>query len=463
MPFLFALVVLVFLGWSVSLALVYPYGGITDYDNTGLIIEIDSLGPNFAALQEGDLILSIDGVPMIEARPIYGNKRPGDTAHLMIQRDGNMITVPIRLVIPSFDEKVNRLGPLIVALIFWGIGVGIQAFKPASEATNLFFLFFMVTALLLVAGVGSYLGPPWISSLVNILLWIIGPLAVHFHFYFPQNTPLKGRRYLLIGLYAIAILGGLPYLIWGSQVVQSSAWFPQYQLANRIFLAINFLLAVGLLFYSYRNATTAGVRGKIRIVVLGGVLALLPLVALVVIPDALLQVPIIPYTYALLWLALLPLTYGYAIFRHRLIEVERHVNRGATFILVYSILGAFYLILYVVLSRLMPPELANTAVVNTVLVLVLASVFVPLHRRIQRVVDTVFYGGWYDYRFAVSQITQGLEQLTELPDLAEAVSQRLITTLRLDETSVFLSDLAGDFSVIAVAPHPIEGDQTSVP
>ncbi|MCK4976032.1 MAG: hypothetical protein KAS36_03795, partial [Anaerolineales bacterium] len=341
MPFLFALVVLVFLGWSVSLALVYPYGGITDYDNTGLIIEIDSLAPNFAVLQEGDLILSIDGVPMIEARPIYGNKRPGDTAHLMIQRDGNMITVPIRLVIPSFDEKVNRLGPLIVALIFWGIGVGIQAFKPASEATNLFFLFFMVTALLLVAGVGSYLGPPWISSLVNILLWIIGPLAVHFHFYFPQNTPLKGRRYLLIGLYAIAILGGLPYLIWGSQVVQSSAWFPQYQLANRIFLAINFLLAVGLLFYSYRNATTAGVRGKIRIVVLGGVLALLPLVALVVIPDALLQVPIIPYTYALLWLALLPLTYGYAIFRHRLIEVERHVNRGATFILVYSILGAF--------------------------------------------------------------------------------------------------------------------------
>ena len=463
LPFLFALVVLVFLGWSVSLALVYPYGGITDYDNTGLIIEIDSLGPNFAALQEGDLILSIDGVPMIEARPIYGNKRPGDTAHLMIQRDGNMITVPIRLVIPSFDEKVNRLGPLIVALIFWGIAVGIQAFKPASEATNLFFLFFMVTALLLVAGVGSYLGPPWTSSLLNILLWIIGPLAVHFHFYFPQNTPLKGRRYLLIGLYAIAILGGLPYLIWGSQAVQSSAWFPQYQLANRIFLAINFLLAVGLLFYSYRNATTAGVRGKIRIVVLGGVLALLPLVALVVIPDALLQVPIIPYTYALLWLALLPLTYGYAIFRHRLIEVERHVNRGATFILVYSILGAFYLILYVVLSRLMPPELANTAVVNTVLVLVLASVFVPLHRRIQRVVDTVFYGGWYDYRFAVSQITQGLEQLTELPDLAEAVSQRLITTLRLDETSVFLSDLAGDFSVIAVAPHPIEDDQTSVP
>lgn len=461
LPFLFALAVLVFLGWSISLAWVYPYDGITDYDHTGLIGEIDRFGPTFGILQEGDIIISIDGVKLIEARPLYGNKRSGDTAELIIQRDNSLITIPIQLVVPSFDEKVNRVGPLIVALIFWGIGVGIQAFKPASEASNLFFLFFMVTALLLVAGVASYLGPPWTSNLVNILLWLIGPLAVHFHFYFPQNTPIHGRRYLLIGLYTIAILGALPYLIWSSQAVQASASFPQYQLANRIFLAINFLLAVGLLFYSYRNATTAGVRGKIRIVVLGGVLALLPLVALAILPDALLQVSIIPYAYALLWLALLPLTYGYAIFRHRLIEIERHVNRGATFILVYSILGAFYLILYVLISRVIPPEFTNAAVLNTVLVLVLASVFVPLHKRIQRIVDTVFYGGWYDYRFAVSQITQGLEQITELQELAKVISQRLVTTLRLDETSVFLSDLAGDFSVIAVAPQPLDGEKKS--
>jgi len=456
LPFLFALAVIIFLGWSVSLAWIYPYDGIPNYEPTGLIIEIDALGPNSEALQEGDIILSVDRVPMVEARPLYGNKRPGDIANLIIQRGGTDFSVPITLVVPSFEERISRLGPLIVALIFWGIGVGIQAFKPAREASNLFFLFFIATALLLIAGVSSYLGPPWTSSLVNILLWFIGPLVVHFHFYFPQNTPVKGRRYLLIGLYTIAVIGSLPYLIWGTLAVQSSPWFPQYQLANRIFLAVNFTLAVGLLFYSYQNATTAGVRGKIRIVVLGGVLSLLPLVFLVVIPDALLQVPIIPYAYALLWLALLPLTYGYAIFRHRLIEIERHVNRGATFILVYSILAAIYLILYVLINRVLPPELTNAAVVNTVLVLVLASVFVPLRQRIQRIVDSVFYGGWYDYRFAISQITQGLEQIPELRELAETISQRLVATLRLEETTVFLADLAGDFSVIAVAPKPVE-------
>lgn len=462
LPFLLALVVLVFLGWSTSLALVYPYDGIPFLDPTGLIREIDFLGPAFDILQEGDIIMSVDGVPMIEAQPLYGNKRPGDSADLIVQRDGELIPVSISLVVPSFDERIDRLGPLIVALIFWGIGVGIQAFKPASEATNLFFLFFMVAALLLVAGVGSFLGPPWTSSLVSILLLIIGPLAVHFHFYFPQNTPLKGRRYLLIALYALAVLGGLPYLIWGSQGIQSSVWVTQFQLAGSIFLAINLLIAVALLVYSYRNATTAGVRGKIRIVVLGGVLSLLPLVTLTVLPDALLQESIIPFAYAVLWLALLPLTYGYAIFRHRLIEVESHVNRGATFILVYSILGAFYLILYVVVSRLMPAELANTAVINTVLVLVLASVFIPISRQAQKLVDTVFYGGWYDYRFAISQITQGLEQLTDLQSLAETVSQHLVTTLRLEETSVFLADLNGDFSIIAVVPHIMANDEKRI-
>ena len=173
LPFLFGLIVLVFLGWNVSLALVYPYDGIPNLDPTGLIIEIDPLGPNNEILQVGDIIQSVDGISLVEARPLYGNKRPGDSAHLTIQRAGNTVQAYIKLVVPSFDEKIDRLVPLLVALIFWGIGMGIQAFKPASEATNLFFLFFMAAALLLVAGVSSFLGPPWASSLVNILLWIL--------------------------------------------------------------------------------------------------------------------------------------------------------------------------------------------------------------------------------------------------------------------------------------------------
>jgi two-component system NtrC family sensor kinase len=460
LPFLIALAVLIFLGWSVLHELAYPYDGILILDPTGIVQELDPSGPTYGQLDEGDVILFIDGKTVQEAQPLYGDKRPDDIVNLNILRDGVTEEIAFRLGVPTLEERVTRLTPLIVALVFWGIGVGIQAFKPASEATGLYFVFFQAAAVFLIAGGSSFTGPPWIAALLGFLLWIIGPLLVHFHFYFPQRTIFPGHKILILVLYTMALIGGLPYLIWGPQAVQAGPLFPQYQFANRIFLAVNFLLAVALLFYAYQHAITPGVRGKIRIVVLGGAISLLPLVTLVILPDALLDQPILPLATLILFLGILPLTYGYAIFRHRLIEVERHVNRGATFILVYSILGGFYLILYVILENLLPEGFAQTAVINTALVLILATVFVPLRSRIQRIVDSVFYGGWYDYRFAISQITQGLEQITDLETLATTVSERLVRTIRLEESCVFLSDINGDFSILAVAPKPGMNDGT---
>ena len=97
------------------------------------------------------------------------------------------------------------------------------------------------------------------------------------------------------------------------------------------------------------------------------------------------------------------------------------------------------------IGAIIKQPLINEPAINTVLVLLLATGFVPLHRRVQRIVDTAFYGGWYDYRSAITQITQGLEQITNLNAMAETVSDRLVKTLRLEESCVFLVDLEVPF------------------
>jgi two-component system NtrC family sensor kinase len=452
-PFLIALAVLVFLGWSASLALDYPYDGVIRYDPYGTVIEIDLYGPVYDILYEGDVVLSIDGINWNEARPLYSGKQSGDKVELYIQRSETELPVDFFLATPTIEELITRLAPLLVALIFWLVAVGVQAFKPAYEPATLLFLFFQATAALLIAGASSYFGPAWTSSVLYFLYWFIGPLAIHFHLYFPQNTRIPGKPYWVIGLYTVAAIGGLPYLILGIETIQASPWYSQLLIANRIFMAISFLAVVGLLVHAYRYATAPGVRGKIRIVVLGGVLSLLPLVSLIIIPDAILGQTVIPYYFLFLFLSLIPLTYGYAIFRYRLIEIERHVNRGATYILVYSILGGFYLIIYALLNRIFPETFSGEPIINTIIVLVLASIIVPLHRQVQVVVDTLFYGGWYDYRFAVTQITQGLEQVTELLPLAKMVSERLVTTLHLQDACTFVRDQNGDFTVIGLSPE----------
>ena len=460
-PFLLALVSLVFLGWSAYLAFSYPHDGILNFNQSGQIRELDDFGKDINQFQDDDRIVSVKGVSFREAIPLYAGLHAGDEVEFVIDRGGELISLTVRLVEQPPYVVITGAVVLIIALIFWGMGVGVLSFKPGDITSNLFFLFTQVSALLLASGLSSSIGPDWTSNLFNALIWFIGPIAVHLHYYFPQQVQFRRKRAILIGLYCIAFVGGIPNLIFGTKAILSNPWSSQLFAYGLIFLAANLALVIGLLIHGYRHTTSPGVRSKIRIVVLGGVISLTPLITLTILPNAILRQPIISYDFAFLFLGLFPLTYGYAIVRHRLIEIDQHVNRGATFILVFSVLGGVYVILYAIPNYAFP-NIAPTALINTLLVLVLASIFPVLYNRVQRVVDSAFYGSWYDYRSAVTEITRSLEQITEMSSLARTVGNRLVNTLQLEDACIFLGDLDGSFSVIEVAPHPKPENQNQL-
>lgn len=463
-PYLIALLLLGFVGWTIVTLVNHPDDGIYVLQSDGRIGSIRSAGPADGKLKPGDKIVAIEDVVWNGALVYYPalGKQSGSPVKFTVDRNGYLIQVVITLVNPSFSLIVDRLSSVLVALCFWIVGLLVGAFKPVGKSSGISFYWFQASALTLTAGAASNIGIVWTSTLFNCMLWVLGAMSVHFHLYFPQTIHINIRRSLLIVLYGIGLVGMLPYLLISPARLASSAWFIYFLSANRIFLAINLLLVVAILVYGYRNAITPGVRGKIRLVVLGTSLVVIPFVSLTVLPEALLHQALVPYSLAFLLLILLPLTYGYAIFRLNFIEIDKQINRGATYILVYSILGAFYLSLYALMTTLVWPETANQPLVNTILVLVLASIFFPLHGRVQRFVDQVFYGGWYDYRVGVTQISRGLEQITDLHELGKVLTSRLVNTLRLEEAVAFFRDLAGDFSVIEVSLTRQREDQTPV-
>ena len=279
-------------------------------------------------------------------------------------------------------------------------------------------------------------------------MWLIGPLSVHFHLFFPQSTLIRHRRWILTILYSLALLGILPILITGFQSINLVTQYPLFSSAGRILLGTSLLIVVGLLYHNYRHAATPGTRGKIRLLALGGGISGVSIVTLSILPDALFHQPILDYSIAFLLLGLFPLTYGFAIYRYHLIEIDRHVNRSATYFLIYSLLGGSYLVLYAWLSKIVPLDGAGFPWVNTFLALFLVFLFSPVRLAVQKFVDTIFYGGWYDYRQGVLKITQGLEQISDLNILAKTVSERLVTTLKLQESCAFIRGPDGSFSVI---------------
>ena len=234
----------------------------------------------------------------------------------------------------------------------------------------------------------------------------------------------------------------------GLQGVNLLAKYPQISAIGRVYLGLNLLAVVVLLYYNYLHSATPGTRGKIRLLALGGGITGVSIVTLTILPDALFHQPILPYRYTFILLGLFPLTYGFAIYRYHLIEIDRHVNRGATYILIYSLLGGSYLVLYAWVNNVVPMEAMGFPWVNTFLALFLVFLFSPVRTAVQKFVDTIFYGGWYDYRQGVMQITQGLEQVSDLNSLAKMVSERLVTTFKLEESCAFLRGPDGSFSVI---------------
>ncbi len=462
-PFLLALIVLICLVWNVSINITYPYDGIGNSQSDGTITQIYPTGPAFNHLVLGDKILSIDNVPLAEAFPYYNNKQAGDIIHFIVNRQGQNTPVDITLVYPGIYEVIRRLIPVFVALIFWIVGIGVLAFSPLSLVTTLCFLFCMTGSAFLIFGSISTISTPWAYDVYRVLYWLAGPVSVHFHLYFPQSTSFRRKKFLLSCLYIIGFLGSAPFVIWGAQTLRETLWFSFFSSAVQLFVAINLLLVLFFLVYAYKHPTSTGVHGKIRIVQLGGLVGTLPLIMLTLLPGALFKQTVQSTEFAFIWVSILPLAYGYAIFRFHLIEIEKHINRGAALILVYSILGGAYLFLYYLLRTLMPITSVNEPFVNTIIVLILASLLVPLYRRVQIVVDTLFYGGWYDYRSAVTQITQGLEQITDMQELSQIVSERLVKTLHLEDTCVFLSDSHGDFSIISVSPRVNAPDPEAVP
>lgn len=445
---------LTFIVLSAYWVFTYPHDGITSTNTYGEIRGIDSFGRDENNFQLGDRIYSVEGVPFRDAVRIYDGKKAGDTVEFIVIRNGSQVFLTVELVEPQLELILTTSVVFILGLVFWGMGVGVLAFKPGDITSNLFFLFTQVSSLLLVSALTSSVGPRWVSSLFNFLVWLIGPIAVHLHYYFPQPVEFRRRKEILAGLYAIALLGGAPYLVLGVQSMRSFLWSNQLYAASLIFLTLNLVFVIGLLIFDYRNAVTPGVRSQIRIVVLGGVLSCVPLIALTLFPDALLGQTIVSYDFAILFLGIFPLTYGYAIVRYRLIEIDRHVNRGATFILVFSTLAAVFALLYAILNLIPFSAIVPETLINTLLVLALAILFPSLYRRVQRIVDTAFYGSWYDYRSAVTKITRSLEQITEMSLLARTIGDRLVNVLQLEDACIFLRDLEGTFSVIEVAPRP---------
>ncbi len=437
--------------WGISLSVSYPFDGIRLLYSDGTVLLLDTAVPDMG-LKVEDKIIAVNGEPFNVLSLNYLDKKVGDTIHLEVLRNEQVKKLHLLLVEPTLLELLMRLAPMLVSLVWWGVALSLFVFNPARSLDWLRFAFFLVISLLLSVGVIAIFQVDWATDLFVFLLWMCGPLGVHFHLDFPQRLNFRNRRALLLVLYGLAVAGYSPYWIWGYQSVWLQGWYSVLTLASRLFLTVNLLIATALLVYVYRHTEQVGARAKIRLLVLGFGLSVIPLLALSILPDMFLGQPIVEYPVTFLLVGLLGIMYAYTIFRQHLQEFERYIYRFTLYLFVFLTLGSLLLFFLSAVHRLRPITGAQAPWLGTLFILALIVIFHPLFGYLERFVNAIFYGSTYDYRIAAGQLTENLVHITDLPTLAEEISTRLVNALHARTVGVFLSAYENNTPVAAFAP-----------
>lgn len=305
----------------------------------------------------------------------------------------------------------------------------------------LLFLYTELAVSALALGLLSAYNVRWAVALFNVSFALLSALFLHFHVVFPRSCVFFDRPSVIGGFYAVGSLLALPAVPFLTRPAPP-LWYPIWRSWTRYYFVLAAIMSIGLLLYTYLTYHDRRVRRQVRVIALGTAGAIVPLVSLVVLPQALIGVSLIQPEMVFLSLALIPVAYAIAVYKHDLFRVDRFLNRSV----VYFCLGVLWVFAFLGIdfglssvSVLAPVRRVLAALLSFLMALAL----VALRPRLQQRVDQAFYGSWYDYRSVITHVSRALHEAHDERTLVEYLIDRVGSAIDLRGIALFLNKKTG--------------------
>lgn len=405
-------------------------------------------------LQVGDLVLSVNGrsVDALLASPRFTNfgGRTGAEIGYLAERDSQRIELEHGL------QRLNVLAGLranwssyLFLIYMLAMAVFVFARRPDLPAAR---GLLWAGTLVIASGLVFFLGLQPAELLRGwptvAFVWAAIPLfglamgaAAHFMLLFPHRRAwLTGRRWLVPLIY----LG--PWLLWLPLV--TAGWREAGSSSARLLLTLRLsgvfsivypLLIVLSLLHGYLREFDASRRRQTRWVLWGASVALLPWIALSVLPSLLGARPVLPqFVVGLIWL-IIPTAFGIAIVRESLFDIDRIIKRTLVYTLLTVILTALYLAgvtLLQSLFRAISNQQSPLAIVISTLAI--AALFSPLRQRVQTAVSRRFYRTDYDVAQTLNSFAESLRDEVDIERIQDSLMSVTQETMRPQSVSLWL-------------------------
>jgi class 3 adenylate cyclase len=388
-----------------------------------------------AGLRRGDRILTINGRTYADIRELWQvlDPRIGSTNVYEIERGGQTFTIPVTTE-PLGLMAVFRLSGLYWALgtLFCALGVLVFLMKPHDPSSRAFFAMVSLLGITITYTYPSSRNfhPPELQSALAFAIYPLPAALIHLATVFPRRWRfLQGRGpWLVAPLYLAGFGLAILACLESRDLKEVSGWRESIRYVA-LFAALSVFMISTLV--AYLRSTSATSRLQALVIFTGTLIALFaPLldrvyafaVGQVLIPNMLL--------FSLISATLFPLSIAYAIVQHDLFEIDTIVRRTYGYLLSTAAVVTLYGLTVTLLNVTIGPSgLVQSPFFTIAFVLAMVFVMQPIHARIQRFVDRVFYRQQYDYRKTITDVS---EKMTSMLDprlvkstLVDAVTEEM--------------------------------------
>jgi hypothetical protein len=135
---------------------------------------------------------------------------------------------------------------------------------------------------------------------------------------------------------------------------------------------------------------------------------------------------------------LFPLSVGIALFKYRLYDIDRLINRTLVYVTLTAVLGGVYVGLVLGGQALFASFAGSGNLAIAISTLLVAALFLPARSRVQRFVDRRFYRRRYDAQRTLEGFGARLRDEIDLETLSAALGSVVQETMQPSRVSLWL-------------------------
>jgi len=450
------LIVLISLAFF-ALSLIKPYMGTSfSKGSQGWVVSaVDNAGlANSRGITIGDKPIEIDSQPAQTFLDQYHQAgmvlEPSINELTVIGNQGQSISVNLKGSSQPVKAIVELASWFIVSIVFWIMGYYVFRKKTKSQAAILLYLCGLVLGLVLSANQAAVRAIP-AATFIEVAASLIGPwLLVHFFLVLPdEGTQIRSDLKLYL-IYVPAVITIIIFPIIGYNGGQPVLWFRSLRLFE---IGIGFLVAAGVAIFNYLKSNSIKLKQQMKIVLIGCLAALIPLLVLIVLPQAIngQGQAIVPAGFSILFIVFIPLGMGYSIITQKLMDIDIIIRRSIIYGLITLIMAA--LISAVLITAVTFQKYLGTAK-EIVLCLILGgaatALFGPTKKGIENAVDKYFYKDRYDYRQIIQSLSNSLNSVKSISDISRLVVGTTVKTLNLAGGCLCMKNQDGSYETTAM-------------